>query len=76
MTQHSETETPEQFASRMYLEAFDRLGSKGRASEAAKWCIATLLRQSADYGLLIHHPSGLRLSTFYSKALEAIHKNH
>jgi len=72
----TENESPEQFANRLYMEAFDRLGSKGRASEAAKWCIATLLRQSSDYGMLIHHPSGLRLSTFYSKALEASHKNH
>jgi len=71
----TENESPEQFANRLYIEAFDRLGSKGRASEAAKWCIATLLRQSSDYGMLIHHPSGLRLTTFYSKALEAAHKN-
>ena len=66
----NETITPEKYASQLYAEAIAFSQSKKRAAEAARWALATLIDQSKEYGMLIHHPSGLKLLTFNNKALE------
>ena len=66
----SEMITPEKYASQLYAEAIDFTKSKKKAAEAARWALATLIEQSKDYGMLMHHSSGLKLLTFYNKALE------
>jgi hypothetical protein len=65
---------PEQYTYNLYLEAFDLVGSKKKAANVTRWALATLLKQSADYGHLIHHESGLKLSPFYEKCLEEAQK--
>jgi hypothetical protein len=65
---------PEQYTYNLYLEAFDIVGSKKKAANVTKWALATLLKQSAEYGQLIHHESGLRLSPFYEKCLQEAQK--
>jgi hypothetical protein len=65
---------PEQYTYNLYLEAFDIVGSKKKAANVTRWALATLLKQSAEYGQLIHHESGLRLSPFYEKCLAEAQK--
>ena len=65
---------PEKYTNQLYLEAFDLVGSKKKAADVTRWAFATLLKQSAEYGQLIHHESGLRLSPFYEKCLAEAQK--
>ena len=65
---------PEKYTNQLYLEAFDLVGSKKKAANVTRWALATLLKQSAEYGQLIHHESGLRLSPFYEKCLQEAQK--
>jgi hypothetical protein len=65
---------PEKYVNQLYLEAFDLVGSKKKAANVTRWAFATLLKQSADYGQLIHHESGLRLGPFYEKCLAEVQK--
>jgi hypothetical protein len=65
---------PEKYVNTLYLEAFDIVGSKKKAADVTRWAFATLLKQSADYGQLIHHESGLKLAPFYEKCLAEAQK--
>jgi hypothetical protein len=65
---------PEKYVNILYLEAFDLVGSKKKAADVTRWAFATLLKQSADYGHLIHHESGLKLAPFYEKCLAEAQK--
>ena len=65
---------PEKYVNTLYIEAFNIVGSKKKAANVTRWAFATLLKQSADYGHLIHHESGLKLAPFYEKCLAEAQK--
>ena len=74
MTYNTIKMNPEKYVNTLYLEAFDIVGSKKKAADVTRWAFATLLKQSADYGHLIHHESGLKLAPFYEKCLAEAQK--